>query len=183
MFIITSKILNFLSAYLILYPLLIIRVIFLDKPKISLWCENIKPNLILIAVLLFFFMISLIWIFSLLRWKNNTRIKGFAKENITFEMMIFFATYIIPLILIDIQWVGLIVSITIFLVFGIIFIASDKHFLNPTFLLFGYKLYRLNDFCVLYKGSIDSLNISLTENQNGISARELVRNTYIALPK
>lgn len=180
---ILAKMLNYISANLLLYPILIFRVLFTTEENNAIWYKNIKPNLLLLFVLISFIIISLVWLLNLLHWKNNIRIKGKAKENITIEMLIFIATYIIPIIFIDTNWVGLVICIVVFIVFGFMHIVSDRHFLNPTFCLFGYKLYRLDDRCILYKKSIDSLNILFVESPDGICARELVRNTYIVLTK
>ena len=176
-----AKCLNYISAYIILYPLLIIRIIFLNITSGSLWHDVIMPNLPILLSLLILFILSVLWLLNLLKWKNNTRITGTIKENITIEMAAFLATYIVPIITIDINWVGLTISLVIFLAFGVAFIASDKHFLNSTFLMFGYRLYRLDEKCVLYNKSMDSLKILLIENPDGINARELVPNTYIVL--
>jgi len=158
-------------------------VVFPIAPQKNLWCDVIIPNFPLLLTLAVLFLLSVIWLLSLVKWENNTRIKGEVKDNITIEMAAFFATYILPLIFIDFDLIGIIISIVIFLVFAIAFIASDKHFLNPTFILFGYKLYRVDDKCVLFRKSMDALKIKLIENKDGVSVRELVRNTYIVLPK
>jgi hypothetical protein len=151
--------------------------------KGSLYSDRIRQNLPLLITLAILLIISLVWIFVLFRWKNNTRVKGQVKENISIEMAAFLATYIVPIVFIDINWLSLIINIVLFIAAGIAIIVSDKHFMNPTFFLFYYKLYRLGDNCILYRGSMDKLNIAIAENPNGICARELVRNTYIVLPR
>ena len=165
-----------------LYPLLMVRVIFNIPYGSCFWDSTIKPNLPLLVILLGLFIVSISWLCGVLKWKNNTRIKGEAPENKTIVMAKFLATYIVPLLTIDLNWIGLVISITMYFVFGIFFVVSNNHFLNPTFILFGYKLYKIDKMNVLCKYSLDELKIELLENYNGVNARELVHNTYIILP-
>jgi len=160
-----------------------LRVIFLEPPEGSTRIAEIKANLVLLIVLLVLFIIGVAWLVGLFRWKNNTRISGQDVNNITIEMAAFLATYIVPLIFIDVNWLGLAICAAVFVIVGFIFVFAESHFLNPMFLLFGYKLYKIDEKCVLSKASLDGLKLQLLENQNGICARELVRNTYILLSK
>jgi hypothetical protein len=98
-------------------------------------------------------------------------------------MAIYIVTYIVPLIFIEMNFTGLVVSMVLFVVVGFIFIRSDKDYLNLTFFVFGYKTYKIDDKVILSRASLDALNISLIESPHGISAREIVQNTYIILPR
>jgi hypothetical protein len=120
---------------------------------------------------------------GLLRWKNNTRINGIVMKNNTIYAASYITTYIVPLVFIEMNLTGFVVSIVLFIVIGAIFIYSDKHLPNPTFFMFGYKTYEIDDKNILFQGSLDMLNIELIESPHGISARELTKNTYIVLPQ
>lgn len=183
MWTVISKILNFISSCSLLYPLLMLRVIFLEPPEGSTRISEIKANLVLLVILFALFIVGIVWLVGMLRWKNNTRISGQSVNNITIEMAAFLATYLVPLIFIDVNWLGLTICAVVFVVVGIIFVCAENHFLNPMFLLFGYKLYKVDEKCILSKASLDGLKLQLLENQNGICVRELVRNTYIVLSK
>jgi hypothetical protein len=157
-----------------------VRVVLADE---IIKCAKIKADLPLLMTLIVLFLSSIFWMSGLLRWKNNVRISGKAMENKTIEMAIYIVTYIVPLIFIEMSFTGLVVSTVLFVVVGFIFIRSDKDYLNPTFLFFGYKAYRIDDKIILSRNSLDALNISLIESPHGISAREIVKNTYIILPR
>jgi hypothetical protein len=157
-----------------------IRVIFTDE---IINCTKITADLPLLMTLIVLFVLSIFWVSGLLRWKNNVRISGKATKNNTVEMAIYIVTYIVPLIFIEMNFTGLVVSMVLFVVVGFIFIRSDKDYLNPTFLFLGYKTYRIDDKVILARISLDALNISLIESPHGISAREIVQNTYIVLPR
>jgi hypothetical protein len=154
------------------------RVVFSDG---IITCAKITANLPLLMTLMMLFLSSIFWVSGLLRWKNNVRISGKATENNTIEMAIYIVTYIVPLIFIEMNFIGLVVSMILFVVVGFIFVRSDKDYLNPTFFLFGYKTYKIGDKVILSRNSLDALNISLIENPHGVSAREIVQNTYIIL--
>jgi hypothetical protein len=142
---------------------------------------SIAANSMLLIPLAALLVLSIVWMSGLLRWKYNTRVSGKATQNSTIEMSVYIATYIVPMIWIETNLTGLLVSIVLFGVVGVVFIRSDKDYLNPTFQLFGYKSYIIDNKVVLVRASLDALNISLTENPQGISARELVRNMFIVL--
>ena len=179
-----AKVLNYISSFLLLYPMLICRIVFRpDDTGIGLWEASIKPNMSLIITLFVLFIVSIIWFSSFFRWKNNERIKGTATKNKTFEMAVFFASYVIPMFSISADIAGLVVTVIYFFIIGIAFVMSEDHFLNPSFLLLRYRLYKIGDKNVLARTTIDGLNILFAENTNGISVRELVRNTYIILPE
>jgi hypothetical protein len=156
-----------------------LRIVLADEIK---WAK-IMADLPLLITLIVLFLSSIFWASGLLRWKNNVRISGKATKNDTIEVAAYIVTYIVPLIFIEKNFIGLIVSMTLFVVVGFIFICSDKDYLNPTFLFFGYKTYRIDDKVILSRASLDALNISLIESSHGIPAREIVRNTYIILPR
>jgi predicted membrane channel-forming protein YqfA (hemolysin III family) len=177
-----AKILNYISAYMLLYPLLIIRIVFLRQSNETV-ADRITANIPFLVALFLLCILSITWVTGLLKWKNNTRIKGAIVENITMEMAAFLASYIIPLIFIDVNWVLMITFIVIYIAVGIACVFADKHFPNPTFLFFRYRMYKVGDGYILFRGSMDSLKLLTLEQPDGICARELVPNAYIVLPQ
>lgn len=66
-------------------------------------------------------------------------------KNVNNEILAFVGTYFLPLIgfsLAD-HWQHLIVLILLFLVIGIIYVRADIYYTNPTLLLLGYRVYRI----------------------------------------
>jgi hypothetical protein len=74
---------------------------------------------------------------------------------------------------------GIISNVIIFLVIGIAFVYSEKIYLSPVFLFLGFKLYSNGSDHILSKSSMESINLAIEENSNGVEVRELARNTYI----
>ena len=60
-----------------------------------------------------------------------------------FDHLTFLSTYIIPLITFDLNnFRSFFVVIILLIMIGIIYIKSNLYYLNPTLLLFGYKIYK-----------------------------------------
>ncbi len=97
------------------------------------------------------FFIALI-IFAFLSYflfqKNNTygikNSKNFTDITpIDFDHLTFLSTYIIPLITFNLNDIrSFIIVIFLLLMIGIIYLKSNLYYLNPTLLLFGYKIYK-----------------------------------------
>lgn len=97
--------------------------------------------------------------------KNNTygirQSKKFKNVNpIDFDHLTFLSTYIIPLITFNLNDVrSFFIVIFLLLMIGTIYLKSNLYYLNPTLLLFGYKI---------YKAKIE------TQSQGGINREENV---------
>ncbi len=60
-----------------------------------------------------------------------------------FDHLTFLSTYIIPLITFNLNDPrSFFVVIVLLLMIGLIYVKSNLYYLNPTLLLFGYKIYR-----------------------------------------
>lgn len=66
-------------------------------------------------------------------------------ENVNYEYMTFFATYIIPLTGIDFtEKSGVLMFFVLIFMMGVIFIRTNMFYSNPVLSIFGYKLYKLS---------------------------------------
>jgi len=111
--------------------------------------------------------------------KNNKYNREDAKkfENIEskdFDHLTFLSTYILPLITFNLNDSrGFIVLIFLLVMIGAIYIKSNLYYLNPTLLLFGYKIYKAKNSeqnvtliatQTIYNNCIDSRYIDLGNN-------------------
>jgi len=136
-----------------------------------------------IALLATLVIIGIVWITALFKWKNNTRIGGKVEEqDITKESAVYLATYILPFVSVF-DGVGFVFGAIIFFVLGRFAISSGNYFSNPIFYVKGYKLYKFGTKRVFSQKTEEELRRYLTENPHGLSVREVVKNTYIALPQ
>jgi hypothetical protein len=113
-----------------------------------LLCENI------IAIILICLVI--ISIVMRVRFQNslsgNTDIssKILRVKNINYNYLMFFVTYIIPLICFDVRDVReFIILIFLLIVLGILFVKTNVYYQNPTLALMGFNLYEVD---MIYKG-------------------------------
>jgi len=98
---------------------------------------------------LFFLILILLGLLSYEVFKKNSnygkkRTKKF--QDVTpanFDHLTFLSTYILPLITFNLSEIrDFIVLLFLLLMIGIIYIKSNLYYLNPTLLLFGYKIYK-----------------------------------------
>lgn len=178
-----SRWMLYISSYSLLYVLLIFKIFgFRPMENMTLfksWEFRYHENRMLIFALFFLLLISVTWIASLGKWKNNTRYKRKIEKNISFEMIGFILPYLVSMGTITIDDYGIISNVIIFLVIGIAFVYSEKIYLSPVFLFLGFKLYSNGSDHILSKSSMESINLAIEENSNGVEVRELARNTYI----
>ena len=102
-------------------------------------------------------------------------IKIVSIENVNNDILAFMGAYILPLVgfCSDGQWRNLIVLFLLFVVNGIIYARADIYYTNPTLLLLGYRVYRIEG--EWNRNSIKRIIISHGELQVG----DLIR--YIAI--
>jgi len=128
-------------------------------------------------VIFFIFMITLA-LLSYVIFKNDSNYgeKNPRKfKNITaadFDHLTFLSTYIIPLITFDLtEPRSFIVVIFLLLMIGTIYVKSNLYYLNPTLLLFGYKIYRAKSddrsVILICKGKITTIEKQLTYKNLG----------------
>jgi hypothetical protein len=80
-----------------------------------------------------------------------------------FDHLTFLSTYIIPLITFNLNEPrSFIVVISLLLMIGVIYLKSNLYYLNPTLLLFGYKIYKAKSdnkaVILIIKGTIHDMS-------------------------
>lgn len=113
-----------------------------------LFCENI--------IALIFICLFIISIVMRMRFQNSlsgtTDIPSIVIKvtNINYNYLMFFVTYIIPLICFDANNIReLIVLFFLLIVLGILFVKTNVYYQNPTLALMGFNLYEVD---MIYKG-------------------------------
>lgn len=108
-----------------------------------------KELLITNIKILFFILLIILGFLSLLVFnKNNNYNREDAKkfesvESKDFDHLTFLSTYVLPLITFNLNDIhSFIVLIFLIVMIGAIYIKSNLYYLNPTLLLFGYKIYK-----------------------------------------
>lgn len=96
--------------------------------------------------------IVLIFCSSFLLYKENYRFKGSLNpsvkiekiQNNNYDYLSFLATYIVPLIYIDLDKTSNeIILILLLIIIGIMFVKTNLYCANPIFAILGYKLYKV----------------------------------------
>ncbi len=152
-----KKILYRLNLYnLSLIPLYLIFILqYINIEPFLLWNDYNKKSEYFSQLLFnnwqvvfFIFLISLALLSYVVFQKNSEYgVKGRKKfTDITpadFDHLTFLSTYIIPLITFNLnESRSFIVVIVLLLMIGVIYLKSNLYYLNPTLLLFGYRIYK-----------------------------------------
>ncbi len=117
----------------------------------------------------FFILLIICALFSYLFFKKNSNYgkkgsKQFSEITTSdFDHLTFLSTYIIPLITFNLNEPrSFVVVIVLLLMIGIIYIKSNLYYLNPTLLLFGYKVYKAKSdkkaVVLIIKGSLSHIS-------------------------
>lgn len=183
-----SKWMIYTASYIILYPILIIKMLFGSRNEDVSFVEKIQLNFSdfkeIIFVLLGFIMISILTIIILKKVKPNSRQKAKLKDNITYEIASFLIPYIVSVFTIDLDWYGWLINIVIYILFGVIMLYADIVRLCPVFLLLGFKLYRdSNDNYVYSKLSKEQYNQLCIDQIDGIEAKTITKNFSLSTIK
>lgn len=157
------KIKMFVSSYFPLYVILIMLSYdkFNSRAKIAeLITIKDKSTSIYLFFLILLCIVSLWTVFDLKTTKGNENIilKDFTKMEEA--MMVYFMTYVVPLLADDFLTVNnLIINVSLFLLIGFMYIRSNLIYLNPLWLMFGYSIYKSNEnFIIISNLSYDELN-------------------------
>lgn len=183
-----SKWMIYTASYIVLYPILIIKILFRTREEAVAFIEKMQLNFSeskeIIFVLLGFIVISTLVIFILKKVKPNSRCKAILKNNVTYEVSSFLVPYIVSIFTIDLNWYGWLINIIIYVFFGIVMIYADVVHLCPIFLLLGFKLYKdSNDNYVYSKLSKEQYNQLCIEQMDGIEAKTLTGNLALSTIK
>ncbi|WP_096269415.1 hypothetical protein [Paucisalibacillus globulus] len=161
----TYKVLLFVSSFLPLYVILIVK--FYDFE------QSIKENLLEHYVTFGFFMvlilISLLTFLYFCFCELNSEETFHGLENKNSEILSYFITYVVPLTTLEEGNLNsIIINALLFLVIGIFYVNSNLFYLNVLFTIFGFNVYQ------------DSENKIIISRK---SADKITNNTYINVKK
>lgn len=178
-----SKWLMYISSYLLLYILLIIKSVGLypvkGKSYLNHVIDKINENILFIGIMLLLIITSIIWIIYISKMQPNIRKKGKMNGNCTLEMIGYIIPYAVSMITIDIDRFGIVINVGLFIIIGIALVYSEKLYLNPTLLLFRYKVYKFDSSYLISRSKAEEIKLILTEDDNGVEIREISPNLYI----
>lgn len=166
------KSLLFISSFLPLYIILIIKFYEFDKSiKYNVfyhkWTFLTLGFLIIISIIIFLYFVFCEMYFE---------VKVGQVENMNAEILTYFITYIVPLTTLEESNINfLLINVILFIVIGIFYVNSNQFYLNILFTLFGFNLYKDNDDNIfLSKKSADKIN-----NQNTVRVKRLGKKIYL----
>lgn len=183
-----SKWMIYTASYIILYPVLIIKILFGKRVENITLVKKVQLNFLeskeIVLVLCGFIIVSVVVLVALNRVVANSRCKAKLQNNVTYEIASFLVPYIISIFTIDLDWYGWLINFFIYIIFGIIMICADVLHLCPAFLLLGFKLYRdSNDNYVYSKLSKEQYNQLCIEEIDGIEAKTITSHLSISTIK
>lgn len=149
------KVALFISSFLPLYLILIIKFYNFDLTFVENWQVKYPTFIIFFLLVVFSLVTFLYFLFCEMNFETN-----FSDiENVNSEILTYFITYIVPLTTLEIGNLNsIIINIMLFIVVGIFYVNSDQFYLNVLFTLFGFNVYKdSNNKIVISKKSADKI--------------------------
>ena len=178
-----SKWLFYTASYLPIFLFFLVRLL-LDKNDINdsaekiLW--NLKSNIIPIVILTILIILSILVLYRTHRFSTKERTRKKITENATGEIASFFIPYILSIIVLSVDFYGVISFVLIFILCGIFIIRSDWLRLCPIFFYAGYKLYLdENENYILCRLEKEQINQILLDEINGLEVTPLTPKLFI----
>lgn len=179
-----SKWMIYSASYLPMYLILLVRVLLDGIGDMSFeecMRQNLAKHIIVIVILVLLLIISVMTVLSIRKIKPTERIYKRVKDNRTIEMCSFIFPYVISIIAINLDWFGWVINCAIYIGLGVFIITSNKLRLCPAFLWARYKLYvDDNGIYILSRNSIESINLALDDDYNGIEAKRLTKDLLMS---
>lgn len=167
-----SRWLFFLSSYIPLYVLLILK---------DFDFSNLKRNITLVNIVLFSLsMLSGLMIYLLLSTKDAESVSANRISVKREEILSYYITYLIPLLTFEPTKINsIIVTTIVFFTIGILYTTNGLLYWNPTLSLVRYKLYSLDSGAILLskKSEVDLARAINEKDQ--ILAKQILPNLYI----
>lgn len=166
------KSLLFISSFLPLYVILIVKFYEFDKSV----AYNVINHKWIFLILLILIIISIVIFLYFLMCEMNTEINVSQIENMNSEILTYFITYIIPLTTLEESNINyIIINLILFFVIGVFYVNSNQFYLNILFTIFGFNLYKDDqNNIILSRKSADKIN-----NQNSVKVKLIGRKIYI----
>ena len=178
----------YFASFVPLYIIFIISVlsedIYSNESKIGLTKKilfALRNKSIILLFLLSLIIISMIIAWSIKKWRNNTRIHKRVKRDKTTDELLIPVSCIIPIGLCIFNVYYGIIALFVFLLVGIVVIRSGKVDTCFIFVIMGYRIYENDEITVFSKYDMETLNLLISENINGIEARQISKNVYITM--
>lgn len=158
-----------------------IIILKIDYSSFNSFEEFFSVNIIsLICVILIIISIIIYYIFDFELSGTHDNVKTIEKcEDVSFEVLSFLSTIIIPLLFIEVDDArGIILLFSILFIIGIISMKTDYIYYNPTLALFGYRLYNVQ---INQNGELKTfllLSNNKLENNSNICLYKINPNVY-----
>ena len=142
------KLILFLSSYSPLFLIIAILNIKLNEiekakdvvPDDKLWLVITMLALFILPNIILFYLIRRVRSFQPIREKTNT----FTNKNS--DVMNYIVTYLIPFLSFNFDKLNQTIAFTLLIfVLAIVYIHSNIFYINPILIMFGFKIYNLND--------------------------------------
>lgn len=173
---------TFFASHIIFYLLVGIQMIIVENKDLS-FVESVKYNIenqksyliiILIAVV-----ISIAWLSSMKKWKNNTRYYKKIEKASNYDVVLNISSYAAYFFIAVLTSYGFVVLLIILIAFGYFTIIDDRINYNIGFNLIGYKIYKSQNNFIITKKKKEEFNIYIDENENGIQAKQISPNVFL----
>ncbi|SFE34058.1 hypothetical protein SAMN05216238_11332 [Lentibacillus persicus] len=168
----TYKTFLFISSFLPLYVILIVKFYDFDKSI----RYNLLANQVAFIILLLLIIISIITFLYFYSCELNHEESFYGIENKNSEILTYFVTYIVPLTTLNVNNINsILVNILLFIVIGIFYVKSNLFYLNVLFTLSGFNVYTDNDNkIIISKKSADKIN-----NRRFVKVKKVGHKIYI----
>ena len=141
----------------------------------------LEDKILFISLLILFF-ISVVWLLSFKKWKNNTRIHEHMEKDCTIEAVGFLFPYIVSMVLVNVGFYGNLVNLLLFFSLGIVFVSSGFVQTSLSFVLMRYHILKNDNCYVITKLTREGYNLKLEDTKDGIEVRELAKGVYMMFP-
>lgn len=176
-----NKILLFISSFIPLYIMLIIKEI----GRLTSSKNFCKDNITIYVYWTVLFLLLIVSIFGIIKIivcdkGNRTKSIEVNLEKQGDNVISYIMTYIVPLLSINPNDItNLIQNIFLFIIIGIIYVQQNLLFLNPIFSLLNYKFYKNeNNEIILSKLNIEELKLQKKEGRK-VYIRQIDEKFYI----
>ena len=142
-----------------------------------------NDNRIVLLILLVLTIFSIIWTRYIKSWKNNTRVRFRMKEDSKIDESAFILPYVFTIVTFNFDIYGWLICLLIYGSVGLLFVQSRKLQMSPIFIMSRYHILTDGTNKIITRNTVESFNLKLDDQPNGIEARELSKHVYITLER
>ena len=140
-----------------------------------------NDNRIVLLILLALTIFSIVWTRHIKSWKNNTRVRFRMKDDSKIDESAFILPYVFTVVTFNFDIYGWLICLLIYGSVGLLFVQSRKLQMSPIFILSRYHILTDGTNKIITRNTVESFNLKLDDQPNGIEARELAKHVYITL--